>query len=663
MARHARDVWAATSGIKDIPQSVRIFVVIQQMVERFKKTFPNEPTIEMFLDGLDHNVLMRPIRNQKGLACRLCVTNGSGAGGGPNSYTQLAIGDRWLYHLPQLLNHFKASHLDSTQVITDRKTGVESQRPDWKVDMIELPESHLIATLTNASGMDDAKLELIAMVFPGVFPSPLPRVEQVANAGPIPIFPTGYDRGRPSQRVTSEAYSDSPSRLELRGEAHSFNRPYSGSRELSQPARSSEPPGDDEYDPRRPAYLGNIVPSGTNMPLAQKSRNKTAGNNEPSPLRPKHDDYSYISHSSVDRPPSTYNGELHIRENAFGSIAKHGHVSEDGEAKDGSKTFNPRERSLSPQEGINAADKFLDNLSLGHALAPPDREIRRPTTRPQELSQDLHPQTQPGPALESSDWRTDVSRLRQENDLTTIPFRTDSSKGKKYNEPIPKSASNHEHETRHRSKSDIHRPLNESLISRRSSDIYTTYEPSRKISQGPYEMSEANMEASHSDSAFHVTRTSQYRSRSRSPRPIPIGTTYYRTRTPANEGVVHESLYHMHSPSFREDARPQRIISYDYPIQERYEYFDDRRPPDNAIRQRVEYVPIRVEEHAAMEPGRFVIAQPAGMRPPSDYVRLDRGYNGEPLYPRHGPLYHADPRPYHIPQSHGAPTSAQDYRY
>lgn len=724
MARHARDVWSSTSGIKDIPQSVRIFVVIQQMVIRFKKTFPNGPSLGMFVDVLDHNVVMKPIRNQKGLACKVCVTSSSSAGGGQSSYAQPAVENRWLYHLPQLLNHFKTAHLDSIQSIADPMVGIESQTPDWKFDMIELPESHLIAALINAPGMDDAKLELIARVFPGVFPSPLPRIGAAGNAGPVPIFQLGFDRGRPSQAVTPEAYPDSPPRMEPRNETQPFNRPYSGFRELSQPARSSEPPGEDEYDPHRPAFLGKIVPSGTSILHTQKpSRNTSTGNSESSPLRPKHDDYSYMRPSVA---PSTYNGPPHrgavtdnrndphtgnpegalrsvsperhvqslsgvrfnheppngrehslrepnLHDNTFGANASHGHISEDGEVKDSAIFLNPRERTLSPQEGINAANKFLDNLStisnlgVGRNFGPPDHEEYQPTSQPQELSQDLHPQIKPDTAIETSDWRTNVSRRGRDNDLPTSPLRTDSSKVKKYDELVmpQKPASNHEHEANYRSRSILHRPLNESLVSRRSPDLYTTYEaPSRKIVQDRYEMSEAFMEAPRpGDGSFHVTRTSQYRSRSKSPRPISMGTTYYRARTPVNEGRLHDTAYHIHSPPLRTDIRPQRIISYDYPAQDRYEYVDDRRPSDNPIRQRVEYVPVRVGEHAAMEPSRFVIAQPVEMRPQPDYVRFDRGYNGEPVYERHGQLYHADPRPYHAPQSHNAPAFAQGYRY
>lgn len=181
MVKHARDFWFATSGIKDIPQSVRIFVVIQHMVARYEKVYSSEPSLGMFIDGLDHNSLMKPVRSLNGLACKVCVTNGSGANGEPNPFAPLPTGDRRLYTLPHLLNHFKTAHLEEPlQPFAVPVDGIENPRIDWKVDMIELPEKSLIADLTEKPGLDDAKLELIAQVFQEFFPLPcqewVPRV-------------------------------------------------------------------------------------------------------------------------------------------------------------------------------------------------------------------------------------------------------------------------------------------------------------------------------------------------------------------------------------------------------------------------------------------------------------------------------------------------------
>lgn len=722
MVKHARDVWFATSGIKDIPSSVRIFVVIQHMVARYKKVYSSEPSLAMFIDGLDHNSLMRPVRSLNGLACKVCVTNGSGANGEPNLYAPLPTGDRRLYTLPHLLYHFRTAHLE--QSFASPIASVEKPRLDWKVDMIELPEQSLIADLTEKPGLDDAKLELIAQVFPGVFPSPLPRVGATGNGGPVPVYTGGFDLGaRQPSKIVPETFPDSPPRGEVRNESQQFTRSYSSFRELSQPARSSEPPGEDEYDPHRPA-----LPSGVGLVHARKSaRTPSTDNEQPSTLHnSRHRDFHYVPSDIIDRPRSTYSVP-HIRRvadhrsvqyyepnsntrslvspqrriealpedrfndeqgapreqktleklNGHGVIvdssAKHTRISEDRELRDGSASFKQRQRSLSVNEGASAADQFLDNLASssdlnpGQKIVPLDREGTRSIVRREELSQDRYHKQQVDATADSQGWRADVpSGQRHENDPDPIPMRKDPSKVRSYEElSSPHGRHNdHQYDENYRSSPQTQRPSNENRVERRSPETYTAYEaPHQTIIQDRYEARGSLIEGSHMrDGSFHMAPTPRYRSRSRSPRPIPLGTTYYRARSPPDDHR-HESVYHIRSPPLRKDVHSQRIISYDYPVQDRYEYVDDRKIAHNQLRSRVEYVPVRLRESAPIEPSRFVIAQPTEMRPQPDYVRFDRSYPGEPIYERHGQIYHADPGPYHPQQGHGASTFSQGYRY
>lgn len=721
MTKHARDVWFATSGIKDIPQSVRIFVVIQHMVARYKEVYSCEPSLAMFIDGLDHN-LMRPVRSLNGLACKVCVTNGSGANGEPNPYAPLPTGDRRLYTLPLLLYHFRTAHLEPS--FASPMASIETPRLDWKVDMIELPEQSLIADLTEKPGLDDAKLELIARVFPGVFPSPLPRVGAPGNVGPVPVYAGGFDLGaRQPSKIVPEAFPDSPPRSEVRNDNQQFNRSYSSFRELSQPARSSEPPGEDEYDPHRPA-----LPSGVGLVHQRKSaRSPSTDNEQPSTSQIRHRDFHYVPSDSIDRPRSTYSGppirrvagdhhsvqywepnsntrsrvspqhriealpedrfndeqggphEQKTMEklNGHGVIVdsgKHTRISEDRELKDGLPLFKQRQRSLSINEGASAADQFLDNLASssdlnpGQKIVPLDREGTRSIVRREELSQDRYSKQQVDATADSHVWRVDVaSGQRHEADPAAVSIpNKDPSKGRSYEDlGSPHGRHNdHQYDENYRSSSQTQRPPNENRVERRSPETYTAYEaPHQTIIQDRYETRGSLIEGSHMrDGSFHMATTPRYRSRSRSPRPIPLGTTYYRARSPADDHR-HESVYHIRSPPLRNDVHSQRIISYDYPVQDRYEYVDDRKIAHNQLRPRVEYVPVRLRETAPIEPSRFVIAQPTEMRPQPDYVRFDRGYPGEPIYERHAQIYHADPGSYHPQQGHGASTFSQGYRY
>lgn len=721
MARHARDVWSATSGIKDIPQSVRIFVVIHETVNRFKATFMKEPNLAMFIDGLDTNGLMRPIRSLKGLACKMCVTSGGTAGAGQFTYTQLPVGYRSLHTLPELLNHFKTAHVEPPRQPYGNLSTVRSPGTDWKFDMIELPESHLIADLINASGMDDNKLELLAKIFPAAFPAPLPRMLTAGNAGPVPLYAGGFDtRERPLQAVMPDAYPASPSRADYSYENQPISRPYSSFREPSQHTRSSEPPGEDEYDPHRPADLGKIVPSGLPSTHARKSiRTSSATDGQlGKPVLPHHSQ-SYTSSDIADCPrPSrkvdpvtTFVGDegskqrkqqeegshhslpldvavetlpedryddrlhdhrvqkLHGEDDAGNNhtpSAAFSLISEENDLGVSLVSVKPEERALSPQEGASAADEFLDNLASASNLShtrdytPADREENTSAVKPKERSPERQWHRHNEVTSEDRAGRIGSShRQRRETEMPSIPSRANSVKSN-YDDR-QQSLTEHNYDESSRSRSHMRRYANGRKIGR-STEMYSSFEaPPGTIIREHYEMGGDIMETSRiGDSSFRAMRSSRYRSRSRSPRPIPVGTTYYRTRSPG--GRMFEPVYHVRSPSERGDIRPQRIISYEQPMQDHYEYIDQHRPPERQY-HRVEYVPVRMGDHASVEPSRFVIAQSPDIRPPPDYVRLKRDYDSERMYEHHGQLYHADSRPYHTQPSLGPLASAPTYRY
>lgn len=722
MARHARDVWALTSGIKDIPQSVRIFVVIQQTIARFREIFLNEPSLSMFMDGLDNNGLMRPIKSLKGLACKVCVTTGGAAGGGHVPYTQLPVGYRSLHTLPELLNHFKTVHVESCRQSFDTLSSIKSPGPDWKFDMIELPEPRLIADLINAQGMDDTKLELIARIFPAAFPSPLPQMGSAGNAGPVPIYTGGVDtRLRPLQGALPEARSTSPSRPDFRYENSPFLRPYSSFRERSQPARLSEPPGEDEYDPHRPADLGKIVPSGLASSHARKSmRTSPTVDDQLGISLPANQDYPYMSPDIIDGPQTTHpavplrtltgddnsnqqrqqGDESHTLVSVQGALETlsedryedrpHDHrwhrthgehegsnnqthsaayslVSEDplGES---SVPVKSGERTLSPHENATAADEFLDNLASTSNISL----TRKHTPIHREDSNFVRKQTEPSPerqwhrhgdiAPEDSGWRVgNISRQRRETELPSIPSRTDSGRSKHFDE-LQTSLPDHNYDERSRSKSQVRRSTNGTRIGR-STETYSSLEaPTGMTARERYEISGDILEPTHiRDGIFREARTSHYRSRSSSPRAIPARATYYRARSPV--GRVYGPVYHVRSPSGRDDVRPQRVISYEHPTHDQYEYIDQHRAPERQYRQRIEYVPVRVGEHAKVEPSRVLIAQSPDIRPLPDYVRLNRDYGGGAVYEHHGQLYHTDSRPYHAQPNFGPLASPPGYRY
>lgn len=720
MARHARDVWSATSGIKDIPQSVRIFVVIHETVYRFKVTFMSEPTLAMFIDGLDNNGLMRPIRSLKGLACKMCVPSGGATGASQFSYTQLPVGYRSLHTLPELLNHFKTAHVESSRQSYGNLSGIGSQGTDWKFDMIELPESHLIADLINASGMDDTKLELLAKIFPASFPSPLPRMLSGGNAGPVPLYTGALEaRGRPLQATMPDAYPASPSRADYQYENQPISRPYSSFREPSQHTRSSEPPGEDEYDPHRPADLGKIVPPGFSSTHSRKPiRTSSAFEGQPGKSVLPHHNQPYTSSDAAEGlrpsrkvdpltgfaedegskqrklqeegshhslpldavetlPEDRYGDRLHdhrMKKSQVEDDAANHHtpsaayslISEENDLGVSLVSVKPEGRALSPPEGASAADEFLDNLASASNLShtqdytPAEREENTSALKPKEASPEKRWHRHNDVTSEDRGGRIGSShRQRRETEIPSVPSRANSVKSNF--DDRHQSLTEHNYDESSRSRSHMHRYPNGRQTGR-PTEMYSSFEaPPTTIIREHYDMGGDIVEASRiGDSSFRAMRSSRYRSRSRSPRPIPVGTTYYRARSPGER--MFEPFYHVRSPE-RSDVRPQRIISYERPMQDHYEYIDQHRPPERQYRHRVEYVPVRVGEHQSVEPSRFVIAQSPDIRPPADYVRLTRDYDSERMYEHHGQLYHADARPYHTQPSLGPLASTPAYRY
>ena len=261
MAGHARDVWFGTSGIKDMPQSVRIYVVIQHVVCRFEQKYTNEPSISMFIDGLNHNAAMRPVRSLNGLACKTCAGT-TNARADDITQGPVSTSERKLFTLPLLLNHFRSVHVEKSRPTVDLQTGMESSKLDWKRDMIDLPDAPHITKLMSAPGIDDKKLQLIAWVFPGLFPDPLPKLDFRTNSSMIrkseqpPQTYVYRGKGLDSDSSSFKAFAPT-----MTGLIEDQQPPTSRDDRPSPSSQGTDPPGDDEYDPHRPAYLGRIIES------------------------------------------------------------------------------------------------------------------------------------------------------------------------------------------------------------------------------------------------------------------------------------------------------------------------------------------------------------------------------------------------------------------
>ncbi|KAI9782079.1 MAG: hypothetical protein M1839_005425 [Geoglossum umbratile] len=273
MAVIARETWFATSGIKDLPGSVRISVVIHHVVSNFTTKFANEPSLAMFMDGLNNHIAMKPIRSVNGLACKSCASSSDGFGNShsgafPSRPRHVSFGDRKpIFTLPTLLVHFQTSHIERAKPPIVPQGGAITSRLDWKENMVELPEMSVISGLLRAHGMDDNKLQLLARVFPKAFPYPLPRLGPANNTGPVPVMKqedTAQQTVEPSSRCTSAAIDTNLSRDGSRNSSYvsHLQRPLSGMKSVVPSPTGAHPPTRGPFsslERRHPTYY---VPSG-----------------------------------------------------------------------------------------------------------------------------------------------------------------------------------------------------------------------------------------------------------------------------------------------------------------------------------------------------------------------------------------------------------------
>lgn len=707
MAKQAREVWYSTSSIKDLPASVRIYVVIHHMAARFAAKFSTVPSLAMFLDGLDNNAQMRPVRSLNGLACKTCVTE-QNARITSDSQSQPPAGDRRLYTLPHLLNHFRTAHLESPQAFVNPNSSPDSPKYDWTRDMIELPESRLIAGLVHSSGMDDNRLEMIAWAFPGVFPSPLPKLSALRNPGPvpnffgngpsIPAFKDGYANGlgHPRSNAVPESTRD-------RADATAIKGPQSGSRPLSRLSRASESPGEDEYDPHKPIYHGKPVMTGASIERANVRTNYTPDGanewHERSHHRqfPETTDLSKLLYSATQlqsnhrRPGHGYDGQLDSeirepsppfykseRDESASITSPYGGrktVEDDRRQNEGPTGFYMPEgvmptssgniaRSPVPSAGARAAEQILQRLGQTSVVGASHR------LQNYEQSSQFSPKNEwtGGSHVQMGEKeRQYVVDPVSHAGYETAPLTREMGPVSPIHpsRPEPKNVRDTSHSQVQTSEAYHHANYQRAASNGRSHAYleYSTPHPAmvedRHLRNG---YSVEQLDSSRNSS--RIPQVSHYRDRPRSPVPIALDSTYYRPRSPAEE-LQPQQVYRVRSPRPRTEDRVQRIV-YESPRQDRFEYVDEHEyapSPQNRYAQRIEYVPVRMGNQSPPNSSRYFIAQPVDPRGRADYVPLEETYDQGAVYERDGQLYRAAPRAYQTPIARGNAGSPSSYPY
>lgn len=168
MASIARALWNETAGAKDMPGSVRVHVILFHLLQRLRESYTEDPPLSMFVDGIQNAKEMRIVRNVNGIACKTCTKENASKPINPYTVsTKTSAPDRKLYSLPQLVNHFQSAHSEASAGFSV---------PDWRADMVELPDLRKVQSLKDSADMDEHKLRLLIEALPEAFKQDTPVV-------------------------------------------------------------------------------------------------------------------------------------------------------------------------------------------------------------------------------------------------------------------------------------------------------------------------------------------------------------------------------------------------------------------------------------------------------------------------------------------------------
>lgn len=416
--RLAQEIWKQTSGIKDMPNSLRIYVLLHRVIFKFQVKFSHEPNLNHFIDALSNHEMPKALRNAPGLSCKACLVGSVHQNA--NAYYAKSE-ERRTYTALNLFSHFKSQHIPFQQT---GPTHGHVSNLDWKEDMIELPGERFISGLIHAPGMDDEKLLLVATIFPKQFPMPLPRIGVIDSHGVASPASSGLREASDAPGFRTEE-SEMPRKSEL----------VSNPGEVKQSAiiRGAE------IDPHRPT----LAAAGGNERATSKDKKRYHEESPPAAYRQRyraesqyhisreHPDDGYTVREYDDYAPSPrmaharpvfdeYNGRRTVfrgqdrfygpppehvvyaharggshgsRERDYSTYPRRYYEDEEGPNTEYRYINGPLSRDGSPRSGNIAADRFLDELLP--ALAPQAETLPAPTP-PEPFPSPLPPKADDG---------------------------------------------------------------------------------------------------------------------------------------------------------------------------------------------------------------------------------------------------------------------------
>lgn len=251
LARAAREVWNATTKVKNLQNCVRAYVLIFHVIISIRRRFGHDPTIALFVDGLNNHPKMKPIQSLSGVACKICT----------EQFHKAKTRKGWprpthTYHLPALVSHFQSMHLEHDR----RRSGVDSQREgaltsNWGADMVFLPSPSFVKTFLHGLDRKNPKSRLLVEAFHEGMPLRLDPPATDTHTEARPLVQTNKSSGPhhppsqpsiapPSRRVddTSTSPKQYPSTQADHQPPTRYTMPQSSrpARELSEDRRAHE---------------------------------------------------------------------------------------------------------------------------------------------------------------------------------------------------------------------------------------------------------------------------------------------------------------------------------------------------------------------------------------------------------------------------------------
>ena len=695
LASTAREIWDRTSGVKDMPSSVRLKVIMHHVILKFSERFTNEPNLALFTDALNNNSQMKPIRSISGLFCKACA---------PPSYLdypQTNSRPEEVHTLPTLLAHFQSAHVELGGTRFVHRTGVEFPRLDWKFDMVKLPADSIIRDIMHAPGIDYQKLSLIATVLPNYFPSPLPKIPAVLSSDATGADTEGVDEHltlhdhdrlqddslHPSPRkittpsTPSHAPATRPEVLEVTVDDFPkfVDSPMHGAPRPTEPAR------EDEYDPHRPAPAYSASSRVVHIREFAQPRSslqyEVVRSSDPVETVNNRASYANSSYRSLSRLP-----QLAMQDEGYSVRPRTDmpYQTHNVSSSDGAYSSRPRSRPYSPQRSAEGVHSETYGLQAAD-IEPLKNEI---SGAPMEAERE----PQPSPPLESMNaaeqFLNNFDNIATDTYAEHEPSRaklTESMTSRRLDGPPPKTSYDIDILERRvwrpgvlddgrQSRSGQGTPLEAvplGVLRRRSRSPAGAPRLDR-VREDEYDprMPEAGTIRQRGQSPVLVSRGGRSDDQAPSelryaqgvpqPREAAIYEDYEPGRHPSLQAALAQGLeplsnekavyYRQRSPL----SRPRELYAPPSPEIDRRSYPVDElryvsRPPPRQIRyvDDPRYVDgygepidlIRVAPRDVAPSARYYVERPAPRELPDEYVGYEVGYRDEPVFERNGQLY------------------------